>query len=316
MVEKEEEHLVPYQEEIALKEKRKAALKRGDRQECEHYTSSLVALYVFYGESFKMSDRPDPYSAKKCLEKALSLQNDHPVANYRYAHLLYAERNFAKAAYYFKKALDGNRTQSLNDTQSLISQIFTVNCGILMAKEAIKEVDYLQNNRHASFDTKLIANYADRMLVDSEEMLTQYLYLRINSDGSKPISEERFFEEQEAAGDQDVLICVTQRSRELVFRGSREPLSQTEFFVAHTVLKSVEFIQVKDIYASLFEDCPLETVITPEAVRQCLRRLSNKLTFWDLVVEADTRGKYSARKRREGLRYTLLCQSNVVLPKS
>jgi hypothetical protein len=315
MEEEEQERLpVPYEQEKVLKDKYNAAMKRGDREASKLHKASLVAFYVMYGESYKGSDRPEPTSAKLCLRRALGLQHDHSVANYRYAHLLYGEKHFALAAYHFKLALDGSREQSLNDTQSLIAHIFTVNCGLLMARDAIREVDDLQNSEHASFDSKLMEDYANRMLVDSEEMLAHFLYMKVTASGNEPVSEQRFYELQEEAGDSDVLLCVTPLSRELIYRGRRERLTQTEFYVAHTVLQSKEFIQVKDIYEKLFEGRPLEEVVAPSAVRQCLRRLSRDVPFWEMVVEADIRGNFSARRLRKGIAYTLLCHSSVVLP--
>ncbi|RNB92521.1 tetratricopeptide repeat protein [Brevibacillus fluminis] len=308
----EEKEFVPYHEEKALREKLNAALKRGDQVDSKIYRESLVSLYVLFGESFKMSDRPDPNSAKRYLEKALRLQSNHPIANYRYAHILYGSGKYIESACFFKRALDGNREQGLSDTQTLIAQIFTVNCGILMAKDAIKEVNYLESSKYASFDSKIIANYADRMLVDSEEMLTQYLYIKVTSTGSEPISEDFFYKEQESKGDCDVLICITQQKRELVYQDRREPLTQTEFFVAHTVLMSNEFIQVKDIYEYLCNG-PLGGVIKPESIRKCLSRLVRN-PIWNVVVETNARGNYSARRRRVGLQYALLCHSNVVVP--
>jgi hypothetical protein len=306
--------LVPYKQERALLDKHKLAREEKDREAIKAHRDSLVAFYVFYGESYKGSDKPDPRSAKSCLKKALNLQIDHPVANYRYAHLVYGEQDFTLAAFHFKLALDGTREQSLNDTQTLIAQIIIVNCGLSMAREAIKEVDYLQNNEHASFDRKLKDNYLDQMLVYSEDLQEHFMYMKETESAKEPISEEQFHELQETSGDSDVLLCITPTKRELVYRGRRELLTQTEFFVVHTVMQSKKSIKVKEIHDTLFEGHPLEEVVTHAAVRQCLHRLSSRIAFWEMVVETETRGNYSVRRRGAGISYTFLYHSSIVLP--
>ncbi|HJV46989.1 MAG TPA: hypothetical protein VJ824_14820 [Bacillota bacterium] len=307
-----ERQVVPHEEERVLLEKQKEAVRRRDHKAANNFCNALVALYVYYGESFKMSEQPDPTAAKYCLKKALKLNKDHPVANYRYAHLLYSHRDYAQAGFHFKKALDGNHREGLNDTQALIAQIFTVNCGILMAKEALREIDFLQNNLHAVFDGKLKAKYIERLLVDSEEMVAQHLYVKITPSGEQEhISEDRFTAEQSINGNAGVCLCVTPTERVIIYRGVPKTLSQTEFYVTHTVLMSEVWIQVKEIYDAL-SNGPLEETITPAAVRQSLRRLSREISFWDSIVESKTRGSYSVRKRRSGVEYKLLCHSSVV----
>ena len=130
--------------------------------------------------------------------------------------------------------------------------------------------------------------------------------------GQKHISEESFLNELETDGDVDVYLCVTSTKREIVYRGEKpKDLSQTDFYVAHTVLMSEIFTQVKDIYDARYKG-PLEKAVTPAAVRQSLSRL-NRLPFWDQIVESKIRGSYSARKRRAGIRYKMLCHCSVVL---
>lgn len=307
-----EEELVPYIEIKGLKDKRREALRLKDRDEVERLTNALVALYVYYGESYKMSLQPDPQAAELCLKEALKLKWDHPIANYRYAHLLYAKRDYAKASLHFKTALDGSRSETLNDTQALIAHIFTANSGILMAKEAMKEMEYLENNPYAVFDRKLKEEYIDRLLVESEDMVAQFLYMKITPfGGQEPISEEKFLDECQA-GDVDVYLLVTPRERGIVYRGRKlEALSQTEFYVAHFVLMAELFTPVKDIYKAVYEG-PLEKTVTLAAVRQSLSRLG-RFPFWDEIIETQKEGNFSGRKRRTGIRYKMLCHCSVVL---
>jgi uncharacterized protein HemY len=130
----EEKYMAPYEQEKELKKKLDEAQKLRDQAKIKECRNALVTLYVYYGESYKNSDKPDPRSAKWFLERALKLQKDHPIANYRYGHLMYADKKYALAAYYLKKAIDGSTEQCLNDTQLLIANIITVNCGLFPYK--------------------------------------------------------------------------------------------------------------------------------------------------------------------------------------
>ncbi|MUT65233.1 hypothetical protein [Paenibacillus sp. NEAU-GSW1] len=309
----EERQLVPYEEERELQRKLKEARERRDAIEIKAIRAELVTFYVFYGETYKNSEAPDPQSAKWCLKKALELQKDHPVANYRYGHLMYADKEYALAAYYFKKAVDGSPEKCLSVTQSLIANIITVNCGLLMAKLAIQEVDELEELYEDDLtDAAKREDFLSRMIVNSQEMLERHMYLKVTPSRDEYISQERYLSEKETIGDNEIKICVTPDYRVMQFQNRKpEKLTQTEFYVAHTVLMSATYLETQKIGEALKD---LEKIIKPDAIRKCLSRLSKNIPFWDLIVDTYLTGNYSARRRRNGIKYTLLCHSSIAIP--
>jgi hypothetical protein len=310
----EEQQMIPYERERELKQQYDEAKKRGDQAETKQHLEELVSFYVYYGESFKNSDRPDPQSAKLCLERALKYQKDHPVAHYRYAHLMYGDEEYALVAYHFKQAVDGSREHSLEDTQRLIANIITVNCGLLMARQALEEVYELNadGNRKDTEDSVKREDFLNRMLIDSEEMLDQHIYIKLTPVGRGYISEAQYITEKENMGDQEVKLFVSQHERIIVCGGGKpEPLSQTDFYVAHTILMSAVYLETKDIGEALKN---LERVIKPEAIRKCISRMSFSIPYWNIVVDSDIGGNYAKRRRRNGVKYALLCHCSVVVP--
>jgi hypothetical protein len=312
----EDRNPVPYEQEREILKEYRLAKDRKDSERVKQLRDELATFYVYYGESYKNSDTPDPRSAKWCLKKALDLQSDHPVANYRYAHLMYADEEYALAAYHFKKAADGSQEQCLNDTQRLIANIFTVNCGLLMAKHSLEEIDEIEQLYSGDptdvADEAKREDFLSRMLVDSEEMLSQHMYLKISPMGNEYISKERYTVEKEDVRENEVKICITPNYRVMLFENARpQSISQTEFYVAHTILMSAAYLESKEIGEALEE---LEKVIKPETIRKCLSRMSTKVSFWDSIVDTKQKGNYSARRRRNGVKYMLLCHSSVAVP--
>src|SRR4051794_33486864 len=97
----------PNVEEKKLKQLLREA--KEDKVLKEEVRGKLVSLYVHHGEYFKMNEMSDPKLAKDYLKKALQYQDDHPVANYRLAHLLYREGHYFDALTHFHKSIDGSR---------------------------------------------------------------------------------------------------------------------------------------------------------------------------------------------------------------
>jgi tetratricopeptide (TPR) repeat protein len=144
----------PKKEERRLQELLAVAKKQRDRTQEKEMTKKLAKLFVSQGEYFKMADKPDPNLAKRYLEKALQMQKDHPVANYRLGYLYYRRNEYTRAVSFFEKALDGSMEEELNDTQRMLANMFLVNCGIKIAKEAIKEINFIEGNVYSELEMK------------------------------------------------------------------------------------------------------------------------------------------------------------------
>lgn len=305
--------LLPNKEAEELRRLYKEAAKSRDQEMIAQYRSKLINLYVYYGESFKFSDKPDPMSAKWCLKKALELQHNHPVANYRYGHLLYAEKNYTLAADYFKKAIDASPYECLDDTQLLIANIIMVNCGLLIAEKAIREVEELECKiERDSAEAKKREDYLSRMLIESEAKLKQHLYQKITLSGKEFISYDRFIAEKDEIRSEHIKICVTHEERSIQFDVLPSlTITQTEFYVIHTIMMSERYLETKDIHEALKG---VEHINSPNTIRKCLSRLKQKLPYWDQIVDTKEQGNYVARKRRNGIHYALIQHSSISIP--
>jgi len=300
---------VPYDKERELLKRLREAREARNREEIGRCEKELVRLYVYYGEYFKLSDRPDYRSAKHCLEKALKHEPDHPIANYRYGHLLFREGEYGKAAWHFKRALDGTPDAGLNDSQTLVAQIVLVNCGLQIVRDALPEVRYFQNNKYLNFDHDLVAQYNGRMLDEFGELLRQHMYCVRTSAGTRHVSREEFLEYQGSEEENEVLL-VADEGYLVRFRDVGVPLEQQAFYVFWTLISSDDFVRPKEIAAVLLEDGE-EFGQRYDKVRQYLHRLRQRIPFWDQVIETKEHG---LRRRRDGITYTVLCHSSVVLP--
>lgn len=302
---------IPYEEERVLLHKRRDALQARDRAAERQAKGSLVKLYVRFGESFKMSAEPNPKLAMTYLEKALKLQSDHPVAHYRLAHLLYRKKSFAESLVHFQRALDGSRELGLNDTQTLISHIYLVNCGLMIARESMGEVRRMQSLEEADFDEPLVDQYTDHLLLESEEMLERHVYRKVSGEQSEFISAVQYQVYREEAHPQEVLLCAGPEGYELVFRRSTVLLDLHAFYVLHVLLGSEAYRQGKDIIDAL-QDHPQEIEVSPENVRQIFSRLSRRVPYWEEIIETIATGNRTVRKRKDGITFTQLYHVSVV----
>lgn len=196
------------EEAAQLEETYRKARRAGNREEEERCRKALVRHYVYFGEHYKLSDRPSPAEAKYWLRKALKLGGRHPLANYRDAHLLYRENEYEQAAWHFRKALDGTPEEGLNDSQALVAHAVLVNCGLLMANEALREVHFARDNAFRDLDAGLVDEYCKKMLVDNEEMLSR----------SENLLERLMYKRETPAGHHVCAACPQQRRAALAER--------------------------------------------------------------------------------------------------
>lgn len=306
----------PYEIGSQLSEQYREAVRARDREAEKRYKEELIRFYVHHGEHYKMSNTPDYDLAKRYLKRALKLDDQHPLANYRYGHLLYRDKEYEKAAYHFRKALDGNLEEGLNDSQTLVAQMMLVNCGLLMAKDALREVKYLQGNEYLSYDNELIETFYDKMLVQSEEMLAHHMYCHITPEGMRHISRDEYQAYQERAGDDEVLLIVddsmyARHAYNVKYREIWWTMSPQSFWPFWILVRSQDYVGTEDLMAALAKS-GLE--LGYDHVRQILSRLSRNVPFWHEIIETKEEGRRTWRRRREGVTYSLLCPSHIVLP--
>ncbi|TLS54102.1 hypothetical protein FE782_01795 [Paenibacillus antri] len=314
MWEEVEESFIPSNEARVYKQRRKEALAKRDFAEADRWRERLVSLYVHHGETYKFGDRPDPSLAMTCLREALRLQPEHPVANYRYAHLLYKEKAYAEAAMHFHKSLTPTLTLQLNDQQSYIANIFLVNCGVLIAREAMREIEYLSGNEHADYDLDVVERYEERMLIESEQMLQRHMFLKTTEGATEYLSRDQYDEYRVKAPRDEVLLCAEEEAFELQF-GSMRPvqLDKLSFLVLRKLFSSDKFLQGGELAEGL-PATSRGSPVTSVYVRQIFSRLHREIPYWDELVDTIATGNRTERKLRDGLRFTLLYHASVVLP--
>ena len=282
-------------------------------------TNELVELYVQYGEFFKMSTVSDPKLAKRNLEKALLYQKDHPVANYRLAHLLYREGEFLKALTHFSKSVEGSPMACLNDSQMMLARMFMVNCGILLARESLEEIAELQEDARVTFDKALISQYQHEIYASKVESLDRMLFRKKTSKDNMIISEAIYNKYMDHPPVDTVILSKTDKGIYLKTRNSKPiPLDETAFRVSYTIITSTEFLSNEEIVAKLTSENG-DSYVTEENVRQIFSRRLRRFQDFDLIFESSSVMSQQNRKKtthrlHPKCNYIILCQADTVLP--
>jgi tetratricopeptide (TPR) repeat protein len=313
----QEHNFHPMMEENRLKELRDEARNQRDRNLEKEITKKLVKLYVSQGEYFKMADQPDPNLAKRYLQKALQLQGDHPVANYRVGYLHYRDRQYTKASAYFERALDGSMDEELSDTQRMLANMFLVNCGIKIAKEAISEVRYIEDNLYSDLENERIERYKQEILVLDEDIFDRMFYRKVENGNRELIGEYEFNHFKPAKN--QVLLKSSEQGLHIQFQHHRSvPLNPKTFYVLYGILTANGFITYQSLRDVATDGSGQE--VSDDYIRQIIRRLSRDLPYWDSLFETttvlneDTRRNVGAIKLAEGYTACIFCRVEDYLP--
>ncbi|AEH47526.1 MULTISPECIES: tetratricopeptide repeat protein [Anoxybacillaceae] len=304
----EEYRFFPHQEERRLLAKWKEEKDRKRREEIEN---ELIHLYVRFGEHFKMSNAPDPQLAKKYLQKALKRKPSHPVANYRLAHIYYNEGRYAEAAYHFHQALSGERGESLNDTQAMLSHMFLVNCGIFLASNALKQMEKMEAR---PYDEETVERYRQAIFLYRIEDFHRALYRIITPNSDEIVTEEIYFSEQEQLLPHEVMLCISEQDGFVVrFAGECVKLEYQPFYVFAAILHSERPLTGEDVRETLFQSF-FGRNVTDAAIRKMFERLRVRIPFWDDVIETTRIGNKAARSRKQGVSYRIFCRASDMFP--
>jgi tetratricopeptide (TPR) repeat protein len=110
----------------------------------------------------------------------------------RLGYLYYRNSEYTKAVSFFEKALDGSTEEELNDTQSMLTNMFLVNCGFKIAKEAIQEINEIEGNFYTDLGIERIEHYKNEILVLDEEIFDKMFYRKIENGTEEKIGEYEF----------------------------------------------------------------------------------------------------------------------------
>lgn len=307
----------PMMEAKRLQELLGVARKLKDKTQEKEMTKKLVNLYVSQGEYFKMGDKPDLNIAKRYLEKALQMQKDHPVANYRLGYLYYQRREYTKAVSFFERALDGSMEEELNDTQRMLANMFLVNCGIKIAKEAIHEINFIEDNVYTDLEIERIERYKNEILVLDEEIFNKMFYRKIENGTEEKIGEYEFINFKPDKN--QVLLKRSDQGMEIHFKGFKPiSLNPKTFYTLYGIITAKSFRTYRELQEIATNGSGQE--VSDDYLRQIIRRLSRDLPYWEHIFETtsilhpETRRLVAAIKLADGYSACILCRVEDYLP--
>lgn len=310
-----------HEEERKWSAKLVESIKKKDQHAAKQAGTTLVKLYVKFGEYFKMSSKPDPRVAEHYLKKAISLEKDHPVANYRLAHLMYRKEEYTSALTYFERALAGSASEGLNGSQEVIANMFMVNCGLVLSRQALMEMETLVDNPYIQFDEELIGAYRPEMFEAIGKLLEIRYYRKITAGKEELVTEDKVQSLLEEKPSNQVILCLIDDGSNVYYKGYQPiQLEQTSFTILYFLLRSEKLMTGKDLIACLYNDMREE--VGSDVIRQTLSRLSRRLPFWDEIIQTEqiqilhpgTGRRRTGRMRADGISYCIISRVGDLLP--
>ncbi|WP_042355643.1 tetratricopeptide repeat protein [Bacillus rubiinfantis] len=307
-----------HREESKLQEKINESRKRNDRSGAAAARRALVKLYVTYGEYFKTASEPNPQVAFHYLKKAVSLQKDHPIANYRLAHLYYRRGKYPEALVHFEKALAGSADEGLNESQEIITNMFMVNSSMIIAKQALAEIESLEVNPYLNLDNKLIGRYRPEMLGALGDMFETKYYRKISVEKEEIITDEALETILENRANPVTITFIDGCATLYLMHHEPLRLETTAFRVLYLLLRAERPLTSEDLIERLYYG--VREDVSPIALRQAISRLQRRVPFWEKIFQSktiehpQTRRPRTARKRREGITFCVVCGIGDILP--
>ena len=295
-----------------LKEKRPGhRFPRRTVEEMELQRKMRLNHFVRQAEFFKLSETPDFVQAKKWLLKALDMDKNHPIANYRLGYLLYREHQYELAVYHFKTALDGTETDVLSETQLMLANTFLVNCGIAITREALRELEDLELRIEGEIDQERIERYRTEMLVQEENMLDRLYYRKITADQETIINEEQFYDIRPDKG--ELLLRSSDDGKTLQVAGKPAESLNLHMFLILVLLNQKSFQPYPVLQEALSELGGQR--ISYNYMRQLIRRIRDQLVTLNLIESTSISSPDSSRPV-QGFRIhpnwsvTILCRAD------
>lgn len=295
-----------------LKEKRPGhRFPRRTVEEMELQRKMRLNHFVRQAEFFKLSETPDFVQAKKWLLKALDMDKNHPIANYRLGYLLYREHQYELAVYHFKTALDGTETDVLSETQLMLANTFLVNCGMAITREALRELEDLELRIEGEIDQERIERYRTEMLVQEENMLDRLYYRKITADQETIINEEQFYDIRPDKG--ELLLRSSDDGKTLQVAGKPAESLNLHMFLILVLLNQKSFQPYPVLQEALSELGGQR--ISYNYMRQLIRRIRDQLVTLNLIESTSISSPDSSRPV-QGFRIhpnwsvTILCRAD------
>jgi len=295
-----------------LKEKRPGhRFPRRTVEEMDLQRKMRLNHFVRQAEFFKLSETPDFVQAKKWLLKALDMDKNHPIANYRLGYLLYREHQYELAVYHFKTALDGTETDVLSETQLMLANTFLVNCGMAITREALRELEDLELRIEGEIDQERIERYRTEMFVQEENMLDRLYYRKITADQETIINEEQFYDIRPDKG--ELLLRSSDDGKTLQVAGKPAESLNLHMFLILVLLNQKSFQPYPVLQEALSELGGQR--ISYNYMRQLIRRIRDQLVTLNLIESTSISSPDSSRPV-QGFRIhpnwsvTILCRAD------
>jgi len=297
-----------YMEELTLKRRMRNEKSNEERMKIR---KELVSLYVRQAEHFKLSDRPDFKVARQILEKAIGLQADHPLANYRLGYIHYRDGRYASAVNHFNIALDGTTTDSLSEIQMTLAHMFSVNCGIHIARESLFEIEGMEDLFDSGNEQEKIYRYRAELLVQDEQAFDRLYYRKIQSGEEKIINETAFHDY--APSQYEMVLKSSDEGKYVQFHLSKPIELNMNHFYLLVVLSTCSRSTYKSLQAQLTELIGEE--ISYDNLRQSFPRLKKKLpdfdTIFNTIPTTDQEGsRINAFELNDEWTVTILCRAD------
>lgn len=297
-----------YMEELTLKRRMRNEKSNEERMKIR---KELVSLYVRQAEHFKLSDRPDFKVARQILEKAIGLQADHPLANYRLGYIHYRDGRYASAVNHFNIALDGTTTDSLSEVQMKLAHMFSVNCGIHIAREALFEIEGMEDLFDSGNEQEKIYRYRAELLVQDEQAFDRLYYRKIQSGEEKIINETAFHDY--APSQYEMVLKSSDEGKYVQFHLSKPIELNMNHFYLLVVLSTCSRSTYQSLQAQLTELIGEE--ISYDNLRQSFPRLKKKLpdfdTIFNTIPTTDQEGsRINAFELNDEWTVTILCRAD------
>lgn len=188
------------------------------------YTQKLLVSYLIkFGTYLKMNYFKDDRLAVESLLKAVSIEENLPIAYYRLGFLAYKHEEYSSAVRYFQQAIDRQHLKAeskymLNQQQEFHAHMYLANSALYVAKAAYEEMEKLPFSFPGELPN-LALSPLFATLSKNEHYLREHAFYYISKTGIKTCSKETC-EELFENGDKEVLVVYfNDRENILSFNG-------------------------------------------------------------------------------------------------
>ncbi|WAA10985.1 tetratricopeptide repeat protein [Fervidibacillus albus] len=236
----------------------------------------LIHALIQYGSYLKMEGQKDLLMARDCLQKALQIDRNLPIAHYRIGFIAYQEKRYDEALFHFHQALSirdrtVDKKYALNERQKRYAKLYFINCSLHLATELNETLD--------SFDDEIepLPGYDFSPYFDMIHRNEQYLgaHKIVTSEGETICLKDEIDEYLEQ--DNTIVLYFSDYGNLLCYNGNERMLHINGAELLRYLLlygKSTRPVTMRDLTDLISTRQTNEQ--NNDAYRQAIRRLRNK----------------------------------------